>query len=166
MQVAQQPCQNCLETSAKKFQAGVRFFWNITMFRAKLASVNANHRNIVIFHHVTFGTNGLLLALFEMCIDIAGILGPSKYCAACTVTVPVPPLLSPSLPTTRLALACWLSIISISFCAANCTRRTHLAHILSFLNALILLIFAVVELSIAMEESSWPSQLHCYTQTQ
>ena len=39
------------------------------MFRAKLASVNANRRNVAIFHHVTFATAGLLHALFEIVYD-------------------------------------------------------------------------------------------------
>ena len=69
-----------LETSPEKYQAGVRFFWNLAMFRAKLASVNANRRNFAIFHHVTFGTSGLLRALFEIVYD------PQHYTTTCTRT--------------------------------------------------------------------------------
>ena len=66
MQVAKQPHQNSLETSPEKLQAAVRFFWNI----AKLASVKyANRRKIMIFHHVTFATAGLLPVLFEIVYD-------------------------------------------------------------------------------------------------
>ena len=62
---------SCLATTPNSLETLPQFFWNVAMFWAKLASVNANRRNVAIFHHVTFATAGLLHvhALFEIVYD-------------------------------------------------------------------------------------------------
>ena len=69
VRVAKQPRPNSLETSPEKLPGGVWYFWNFAKFHAKLASVNANRRNIMICHRMTFATAGLLHALFEIVYD-------------------------------------------------------------------------------------------------
>ena len=115
---------SCLATTpklsrniARKIPSRSAIFLKCREVSSEVSSVNGNRRNVTIFHHVTLGTSGLLRALFETFIVI---LGPHTACAAClhacTVTVPVPPLLSPSLSLLDYRLYSSFRLLTFNLC--------------------------------------------------